>query len=110
MRLYVNCKECRNKIILPLNVSSRGALRRRIGGAHFHLRCNHCHAGNTYNISAVNAECNGNSLKTGTIVGGIIGLIGGPIGAMIGGGLGAAIGVTNDADEQRKVNYFNQSF
>lgn len=111
MRLFVKCKNCSQKIILSVQSSSRGELRRIIGSETFYIKCNSCNCSNIlYSTSDVFAENEKSTLVAGAVIGGIVGLLGGPIGAIISGSIGAAIGGINDSDENSKVKNFNNSY
>ena len=55
MKLIVNCKECRNKIMLKSSVNDRAELSREIGNE-FNLRCEECLREKKYHVNDVKAK------------------------------------------------------
>ena len=55
MNLIVNCKECRNKIMLKSSVNDRAELSREIGNE-FNLRCEECLREKEYHVNDVKAK------------------------------------------------------
>lgn len=109
MKLYLSpCSSCQNRIPIGVTAPTRQELRNRYG---FYVRveCPTCHHVNTFSVGDVYAVKDSNATVGGGLIGGVVGLLGGPIGALIGLGLGTAIGNTNESDDQRRVNRFNNS-
>ncbi len=110
MKLFVQiCRNCGKRVHLNINAETRSELRRLVKGDRFNLVCQHCGTKHIYSANEVKAELDSGGAIAGGIVGGIVGILGGPIGMLIGGAIGASIGDSSEAEERKKVEFFNNS-
>jgi uncharacterized membrane protein len=111
MRLYIReCLNCRRKIYLTHQASTRNDLRSEIGNDLFDIDCLSCGHEGTYSVDEVCAESNSSATGGGAVAGGLVGLLGGPLGLIIGAVVGGAVGASSDGDDIKRVNTFNNSF
>jgi hypothetical protein len=106
MQLYIHCHNCRSKINLNVQASTRPILAGK-WGAYFSIKCPVCGATKQYHVNEVTAEGSGGGAVPGALIGGLLGILGGPIGLLIGGTVGGAISNSNATQE---IDKFNNSY
>lgn len=106
MKLYVICRNCREKVYLKFTnpVYTRSDIRDG-----FYVLCPKCNFKEFFSNRGLYAETDASDATSGAIVGGLIGLLAGPEGAIIGAGIGSVIGAGAREKDQNAVRRFNQS-
>lgn len=101
MKVYVECRECGEKIYLDDIRDHRSDYPPTI-----QLKCSRCKSQLLYSRDELEAETNGNMTATGTLIGGVAGALAGPIGAAIGAGAGSILGNNAEEEDKRRVKNF----